>query len=95
MGEAKAKPRAWSRRRERYNAAIMEMGDLRLKFEGWLTGERRKKRRKQKAYIYIQTHHIASLKNKIDQQLKYKNRSGHLTDFRGHLMQSASGITTT
>ena len=65
MGEAKAKPRAWSRRRERYNAAIMEMGDLRLKFEGWLTGERRKKRRKQKAYIYSNSAYCLFEKTKL------------------------------
>ena len=58
MGEAKAKPRAWSRRRERYNATMMEMGDLRGKSEGWLSGEEREEGNQR--YIYIQTHHIAS-----------------------------------
>lgn len=54
MGEAKAKPRAWSRRRERYKAAMEEIGSF---FEGKIRGmadrEKKKEKKENRRCLYI------------------------------------------
>ena len=52
MGEAKAKPRAWSRRRERYKAAMTEMGSLEGKIR-WMAERTKKKEKKETEDVYI------------------------------------------